>query len=648
MTSSAATGAQHDHLSAMTTSGANRRTQRRRPLSGISSDTDKGWVRRSMPLLRAYRIPLAASLVASLMAMATLVLFPRWLGYALDDALAAHSDRQVASLSTYLWVLLGITAVGLATGLLSRWLMMRVAYALEFDLRTLMYEHLARLSPSFFDRVHSGELISRANSDIRSLQMFLAFAPLVTVQLGMFFMALWFMLGIDVGLTLVAIAVLPAVLLIGLAMRRHLFPASWLAQSRLASIATLVEENVSGAQVVKAFAAERRQIILLARAAQRLRWAAVQVVRARARFDPLMANVVRIGQAAVLLYGGLLVLNGEIGPGAIVVFMTYLMMLQAPFRMAGLFVIMAQRAAASARRIYAVLDEEPGIVDRPDAHHLDKCRGEVELRDVHFSFGGAPVLTGIDLRIYAGQTVALVGSTGSGKTTLVQLIARLYDVDCGAVLVDGHDVRELTLSSLRQHIGVCFEDPFLFSGSVRDNIAYSDPDADNIAVIAAAKIADAHEFITSLPHGYDTLIGERGANISGGQRQRIAIARAILSSPRILILDDATSAIDVETERRIHNGLRELMTDRTTMIVAHRLSTIALADQIMFLADGRVVASGTHGELLNNEPDYAAAIAQLDEENRSKMARLEESSVVIPKPEVKPLDPDHLDDEDLD
>ncbi len=624
--------------------------ERRRPpppVLGIDPDRDKGWIKRAYPLLKAHRVVFVVALAASLATVVAMVLFPLWMGNAIDQALAAPAGER-ESLARYVWLLLGVTIIGTGAAYLSRYLTLRMAFSLEFDLRTLLYRHLSTLSPSFFDRVRTGELVSRANSDVRAVQMLLAFGPMLVVQFGMFFLALYFMLTIDVGLTLVALLSLPAVFVIGLAMRKRMFPVSWVVQSRLAEIATIVDENVGGAQVVRVFGAEQRQVGVLARAAQRLQWASMRLVRIRATFGPLMQNIVRVGEAAVLLYGGFRVLDGAIGPGDIVVFLTFLVMLQAPFASLGMLMMMAQRAAASAHRIYEILDEEPEIADRPGAFDLPVCRGEVELRDVHFSFDDSQrVLDGVNLRIPAAQTIAFVGSTGSGKTTIAHLIPRFYDVDQGAVLIDGHDVRDLTLQSLRRHVGICFEEPFLFSASIRDNIAYGTPGASEVDVVAAAKVAGAHDFITQLEHGYDTVVGERGYTLSGGQRQRIAIARTVLVNPPILILDDATSAIDVQTEQRIHEGLRQLMHGRTTLIVAHRLSTLSLADRAVLLDGGCIVASGGHKELLATEPRYAGALAHVVDEEQVRAAKLERALTSTPEFEWRPIDPDHLDDEEM-
>jgi ATP-binding cassette subfamily B protein len=387
-------------------------------------------------------------------------------------------------------------------------------------------------------------------------------------------------------------------------------------QQRTADVATIVDENVNGVRVVRSFAAERRQINQLAKAARRLQWVNVETVDARARYAPLMENLPRVGLVIVLLYGGTLVINGSIQLGALVAFNAYILMMQTPFRLLGFFLMLQHRAGASAERIYELLDEQPEIVERPGAIDLVEASGRVELRDVRFGYGddGPDVLDGLDLSIEPGEVVAIVGRTGSGKSTIARLLPRFYDVRDGQVLIDGHDVRDLTLASLRSHVAVVLDEPFLFSISVRDNIAYGRPDASLEDVIAAAEAAQAHGFIEELPEGYDSVLGERGYTLSGGQRQRIAIARALLLNPRVLVFDDATSAIDVHVEQAIHDALTERLEGRTTLLIAHRLSTINLADRVVLLEGGRVAASGTHRQLMSTEPRYAQVLAHLDDE----------------------------------
>ena len=518
-----------------------------------------------------------------------------------------------------MWWIVGLGVATGALGYVSRLFLFKTAYAIEFDLRNIIYEHLTRMSFPFYDRVQSGQLISRANSDIRSVQMYLTFGPSILVQCGVAVVAFGFMLTISVPLAFVAMATMPLVYLTGVKMRASMFPVSWLIQARLADVATIVDENVNGVRVVKSFAAEQQQLRALARAADRVQWAYVKDADLRARWAPTIQNLPQAGLALVLLFGGYMVIQGHLQLGAILAFNAYLLMLQAPFMMLGMIIMMGQRAKASAERIFEILDEQPSVTDRVGAVDLVDCRGDVRFDSVDFSYGAGDataVLDHFDLHLRPGETVALVGRTGVGKSTVARLLTRFYDVTGGAVRVDGTDVRQLTLASLRANVGVVLDEPFLFSMSIRDNIAYGRPDADLADVEAAAVAAGADEFIRELPDGYDSIVGERGYTLSGGQRQRVAIARTLLVNPPILVLDDATSAIDVQVEQRIHEALRELMKGRTTLIIAHRLSTIGLADRVVLLDGGKVVADGTHAELLRTTPLYAEVLAQAAEAER--------------------------------
>ena len=582
----------------------------RPPRATIGTDPAVGWLARMRPLLAARKGVFALSMVAALVAMLAQVAVPRVLMAGIDDAL----QEGDADLMPFVWALLALAAVRGAFTYAYRYHLYRIAYDLEFDLRLNMFTKLSQLSFSFFDRVQSGQLISRANSDIRSVQMFLTFAPLMVLQVVSFVFAFGLMLAVHVPLAVVALLPLPFVYLVGVRMRDLMFPISWIVQSRTADVATTVEENVTGARVVKSFAAEAPQIAVLAGNARRLRWAAVRQIDVRAAYAPVMENLPRLGMAFVLLYGGILTIDGQVTIGTIVAFSTYVVLLQAPFRMLGFLMLLSQRAAASAGRIFEILDEVPAIVDRPGAVDLVDPAGAIDLEDVTFGYGdGPPVLDRLELHVAAGETVALVGRTGNGKSTLARLLTRFYDVDGGSVRVDGHDVRDLTLASLRAQVAMVLDEPFLFSASVRDNIAYGRPDASDDQVTAAAVAADADGFIRALPFGYDTEVGERGYTLSGGQRQRIAIARTLLVDPKVLILDDATSAIDVHVEERIHRALHDLLGDRTTIVIAHRLSTIALADRVLLLEGGRIVADGTHAGLMASEPRYAEVLAHVAE-----------------------------------
>ncbi len=582
------------------------------PRANVKPDQGGSWLRRVLPVLLAHKFAFIVSLSASFVGLAVQVLIPAVLAEAIDKGLTKGGD-----ITHYFVIIAGLAACRLVLNFTSRLFLLRTAYKVEYDLRNIMYEHLTRMSFSFYDRVQSGQLISRGNSDIRSVQMYLVMGPTILVQCSVAVLAFAIMLTINVQLAIVAMAVMPFVYVVGVRMRREMFPVSWLIQSRLADVATVVDENVQGVRVVKSFAAEENQANLLTATAKKAEWANVQDADIRARWSPLLENLPRLGQALVLLYGGYLAINGHATVGDIAAFNAWVLMLQPPFRQLGMVIMLGQRASASAKRIYEVLDQQSDIVDSPGAVDLVESRGDVHFDHVRFEYAsGTKVLEDFELRLRPGETVALVGRTGSGKSTVARLLARFYDVTDGAVRIDGHDVRDLTLPSLRHHIGMVLDDPFLFSVSIRDNIAYGKPDASMDEVAAAARAAGADDFIRDMPEGYDTIVGERGFTLSGGQRQRIAIARTLVVNPPILVLDDATSAIDVQIEQQIHAALEELMTGRTTLIIAHRLSTISLADRVVVVENGHVIAEGTHAELIATEPRYAEILAQTEEDAR--------------------------------
>jgi ATP-binding cassette subfamily B protein len=585
------------------------------PRATIDGHKDASWLRRMFPLVLAHRAMFFTAVIGSFVALVVQVQIPRVIGNAIDDALVA----QTSPLRTYIVILLALAVTRWLVNLVSRTLLLKTAYRIEFDLRSLIYEHLTRLSFSFFDRVQSGELMARSNSDVRSVQMYLATAPVILAQCAVAVVVFVQMLFVSPPLAFVSMATMPLIAVIGIQVRKRLFPISWLEQALIAQVATNVDENINGIRVVKSFAAEGQQVRQLHTAARRVRWAAVKDAEIRARWSPVLENLPRLGQALLLLVGGWMAYEGTISVGTLVTFNAYILMLQPPFRQLGLLMMIGQRARASAQRIFAIIDTEPQIVSRPGSVDMLECRGDIEFDNVTFGYRhGDNVLDGFSLHLRPGETVALVGRSGSGKSTIGRLLARFYDVDEGSVRIDGVDVRRITVPSLRHQVGMVLDEPFLFSVSIRDNIAFGRPDASIDEVVAAAVAAEADGFIRELPGGYDTVIGERGYTLSGGQRQRIAIARTLLVGPPILVLDDATSAIDAQVEQRILAALEQAMANRTTIIIGHRVSTIRLADRVAVVDGGRVVALGTHTELLATEPLYAEILAVMVAESEQE------------------------------
>jgi ATP-binding cassette subfamily B protein len=596
------------------------KTRYRAPRAGIDPDTSKTWFKRILPIIKSHKVAFVMALFMSFVGLMIQVQIPIILKWAFENA-------KTTPITDYAWA---IGALGLAAGIsgfISRRFLYVMAYNFEYDLRNLLYEHFTKMSFAFFDRVQTGQLISRANSDIRSVQMYATFAPLILVNCSIAVVAFCYMITISWWLSIIAMSTMPLIYVVGLKMRQDLFPVSWIIQSRLADVATIVDENINGVRVVKSFAAEERQVNELADAAERVKWAYVKDADLRARWGPLIQNLPQVGLVLVLLSAGLMIIYGHMNASVILTFNLYLFMMQAPFMMLGQLVMMGQRAAASADRIFEILDEVPTIVNDPGATNLPEAPGAIVFSDVTFAYGEPPahrpgehhvnpdeletaILRHLNLTIAPGESVAIVGRTGSGKSTIARLLTRFYDVTNGAITIGGLDVRDATLESLRARIGMVLDEPFLFSASISDNIAYGRPDASHDEIVAAATAAGADTFIRRLPGGYDSVVGERGYTLSGGQRQRIAIARTLLVNPPILVLDDATSAIDVHVESQIHAALETLLERRTTVIIAHRLSTISLASRVVLLDDGRIVADGTHQDLLATVPLYAEVLAQ--------------------------------------
>jgi ATP-binding cassette subfamily B protein len=536
-------------------------------------------------------------------AMGATVLIPYLTGKAIDAV--RTSDKHGLTM----WAIaIGVAgALRLVLSVFRRLVAGRVSLGVEADLRNTLYGHLQRLELAFFDRQQTGQLMSRATVDLQSVRFFLGYGLMFIAQsLLSLALAAVAMFALQPELAALALAPMPFVVLVAWSYGRKSRPAMQEVQQRIAELTADAEENISGVRVVKAFAQEKRQLARFRHSVGRVFDQAIFTTKIQARFTPTLEFLPNIGLALILAIGGREVINGTLTLGQFTAFYAYLLILISPMRTLGYMLSSAQRATASGARIFEVLDREPKITAPAHAPALPPGNGQVTLTGVELTFEGSsrPALHEVDLEIEAGQTVALVGAMGSGKTALVSLLPRLYDVTAGSVTIDGVDVRDVDLTSLRHEIAIVPDDPFLFSASVHENIAYARPEATREQVEAAARAAQADEFIQALPHGYDTLVGERGLTLSGGQRQRIAIARAVVADPRILILDDATSSVDATTEQEIKLALRELMAGRTTFVIAHRLSTIALADEIVVLEHGQVASQGTHDDLLEFSPLY--------------------------------------------
>jgi ATP-binding cassette subfamily B protein len=553
--------------------------------------------RRLLGFLRPYKSSVVWSFALAAGAMVATVLIPFLTGRAID-AIRAHSHHELT-----LWAI-AIAVAGVFRLVLSvfrRLIAGRVSLGVELDLRNGLYAQLQRLELAFFDRSQTGQLMSRATVDLQSVRFFLGYGLIFIAQsLLTIVLAGIAMFLLRPELAALSLAPVPFVVLIANAYGKRSQPALREAQQRIAELTANAEESVSGIRVVKAFAQEERQLDRFRHSVQRVFDQQIYATRIQAVFGPLISFLPNLGLAAILLVGGREVMSGSLTVGSFTAFYAYLLMLISPMRTLGYMLGAAQRATASGDRIFQILDRAPRLTAPQNAPSLPEGRGQVTLRGVELRFEGAPqaALDGIDMQVEAGQTVALVGAMGSGKSVLVSLLPRLYDVTAGSVQIDGADVRSVDLVSLRHSIAVVNDDPFLFSDTIHNNIAYAHPDATREEVERAAIAAQADGFIRELPQGYDTRVGERGLTVSGGQRQRLAIARAILANPRILILDDATSSVDASTEQEIKLALGEVMEGRTTFVIAHRLSTIALANKIFVLENGRVAASGTHDELL--------------------------------------------------
>jgi ATP-binding cassette subfamily B protein len=568
--------------------------------------------RRLLGFLAPYRRGVALSALLAGAAMVMTVLIPWLTGRAIDQI--RSGDGGDLDRLGILVAVAGLLRLVLTVG--RRLVAGRVSLGVEYDLRQRLYSHLLSLELGFFDRQQTGQLMSRATVDLAAVRFFLGYGLVFILQSGLtIVLAGVAMLLVDPLLAVISLFPVPFVIAIASRYGRRARPAQQAVQQRIAELTADAEESIGGVRVVKAFAREDRQLARFATSTRRVFDQEMIATRLSAFYQPLIGFLPQIGLACVLLIGGRRVVAGHMTLGDFTAFYTYLLMLLVPMRQLGMTLGLAQRATASGARLFQILDRDAAIVAPPPdvVVPLPEGNGHVELRDVTFTYEGAqaPALADVSLDVAAGTTVALVGATGSGKTTLVQLLGRLYDVDAGSVMIDGADVRTVDPVELHRALAVVDDAPFLFSTTIADNIAYArggDAVVDRADIELAARRAQAHEFIVALPDGYDTRVGERGLTLSGGQRQRVAIARALLADPRILVLDDATSAVDASTEQQIKEALREVMAGRTTFVIAHRLSTIALADEIVVVEDGRIVAHGTHDELLDVSPLYAEIV----------------------------------------
>lgn len=531
-------------------------------------------------------------------------------GIIIDEAIIPRKTGLLLGLVIALVVVVAFQA--LFAGLRRYWAM-RTSYRIEADMRLELYNRVNRLSFDYHDRTATGQLMSRGSADLHEVQAFLVNIPINSAYLLMAIGAFVMLVRTSLLLAVLAMAVYPVVTWLSVRFFNRLGPGTEDVQQGLASLASTVEENIAGARLVRAFGREDHEIEKIERVADQVRRDSMGVVRLRTVYTPLFQFLPGVGQLVVLGFGGYLAADGKMTLGELVAALQYLNMLVWPVQSLGDMIASGQRAIVSSARVWNVLKEEPTVKEPPHAKHLPAGGGEIAFEGVTFGYQSErPVLQDFDLRVAPGTSVALVGATGSGKSTVARLLPRFYDTDAGRVRIDETDIRELRLKELRQSIGIVFEDTFLFSDTVRNNIAYGRIEATDEQIERAARLAHAHEFITGLADGYDTIVGEQGFSLSGGQRQRLAIARAILMEPRILILDDATSSVDARMEEEIRSALKEVMAGRTTIIISHRLSTISLADQVVLVDDGRVAATGTHADLIANSHRYREVLGQME------------------------------------
>jgi ATP-binding cassette, subfamily B, bacterial len=568
--------------------------------------TQDAWLRRLIGYCWRHRRLNIMALGGSVVATLVQVAIPLIMAWIVDSTILVHKHPIWLGAS----LLIGAGLLSFGGVYTRRYLGGKLSLEVQHDMRTELFESLSRLDGARQDQLHTGQIVSRSISDLNMVQSLLSMVPMLLGNALLFILSICVMAYLSLTLTLVAFVIAPALWLIAIASRRKLFPASWDAQQKAADVAGVVDGAVTGVRVVKGFGQEEQEIERIEGASTRLYSARVRAVRLTARYNPALQAVPLFGQVGVLALGGWLAIHGEIPLGVFLAFALYIGQMVAPVRALTSLVTVGQEARASVIRVYEVIDSRPVITEKPDAVVLPPGTPDIELDDVAFGYlPSEPVLRGLSLHVRPGETLALVGTSGSGKSTISLLLPRFYDVRGGAIRVGGHDVRDLTQDSLRASIGLVMEESFLFSDSIKANIAYGRPDATEQQIIAAAEAAEAADFIAGLPDGYDTVIGEQGLTLSGGQRQRVSLARALITNPAILVLDDATSAIDATIEAQIHATLRKVMAGRTTLLIAHRRSTLQLADRIAVLDEGRLVDEGTHEELTERCPLYRLLLA---------------------------------------
>lgn len=542
---------------------------------------------------------------------------PQFLKMAMDNALHIDAGTLKVSGDQTMLIYYGLAIIGISllAGLFAfgqSYLAEFIGQKVAYDLRNRLYDRIQRLSFAFHDKAQTGQLMSRATQDVESVRAFVSMGSVRILYILMTFISICVILFImNWSLTLISLACLPFIAFIAIKFGSKLRPIWTNIQQDMALTGIVLQENLSGMRVVKAFSRHRYEEKKFEREALRLYDDQISMVRIQAFAGPLMTFLTTIASGLIIWYGGLQVANGNLTIGELTQFYFYLTMMIMPIRMLGPMVNMISRGTASGQRIFEIIDTESAVKEKQNALSLSEVKGDVKFQGVYFSYTGinslAPagnILEDINLEAKSGEMVALLGATGSGKTTLVNLIPRFYDITSGIITIDGIDIRDITLASLRKNVGIVQQDVFLFSATIKDNIAYGAVNASMDEIVAAAKTAELHEFIESLPQGYDTWVGERGVTLSGGQKQRLAIARTLLINPRILILDDSTSSVDTETEFLIQQALRQLMKGRTTFVIAQRLQTVKDANQIFVLDKGKIAEHGTHFQLLKEGKIY--------------------------------------------